>query len=72
MPRKVTIPKYLDPESTVVDIHINDIIFPNIIINLGDVLNFMTKKSMLKLNLQESLRKTTTMLQPTHISIVVP
>ena len=39
-------------------------------IDLGDSINFMTKETMLKLNLQGTLRKTTTALQLVDQSIV--
>ena len=58
----VTCPKYLDPGSPVVDVHMNDTIVPHTLIELGAVINVMTKDTMLKLNLQGSLRKTTRVL----------
>lgn len=56
-------PKYLDPGSPVVDVHINGTMIPHTLIDLGASINVMTKDTMLKLNLQGSLRKTTTVLQ---------
>jgi len=53
----------LDPGSPVVDVHINGTIVPHTLINLGATSNVMTKETMLKLNLQGSLRKTTIVLQ---------
>ena len=43
--------------------HIDGVIVPNTLIYLGDAINIMTKETMLKLNLQGTLRKTTTVLQ---------
>ena len=64
--------KYLDPGSLVVDVHINGTIIPHTLIDLGAAINVMTKDTMLKLNLQGSLRKTTTVLQLADHSIVTP
>jgi len=64
--------KYLDPESLVVDVHINGTIIPHTLIDLGAAINVMTKDIMLKLNLQGSLRKTTTVLQLAYRSTVTP
>ena len=55
--------KYLDPGSPIVDVNINGTIIPHTLIDLGAAINVMTKYTMLKLNLQGSLRKTTTVLQ---------
>ena len=60
---KVIFPKYLDPGSPVVDVHIDGVIVPNTLSYLGDSINIMTKETMLKLNLQGTLRKTTIVLQ---------
>ena len=60
---KVIFLKYLDPGSPVVDVHIDGVIVPNTMIDLGAVINVITKENMLKLNLQGTLRKTTTVLQ---------
>ena len=54
--------KYLDPGSSVVDVHINGTTIPHTLIDLGATINVMIKDTMLKLNLQGSLRKTTTVL----------
>ena len=54
---------YLDLDSPVVDVHIYDVIVPNTMIDLGDAINIMTKETMLKLNLQGTLRKTTIVLE---------
>eukprot|EP00253_Pinus_taeda_P014105 PITA_14105 len=69
---QVICPKYLDPGSPVVDVHINGTIIPHTLIDLGDAINVMTKDTMLKLNLQGSLRKTSTILQLADRSIVTP
>ena len=55
--------KYLDLGSPVVDVHINGTIIPHTLIDLGAAINVMTRDTMLKLNLQISLRKTSTVLQ---------
>jgi len=60
---RVIFPKYLDHGSLVVDVYIDDIIFPHTLIDLGASINVMTKDNMLRLNLEVSLRKTTTILQ---------
>jgi len=64
--------KYFDPGSPVVDVHINGTIVPHTLIDLGDAINVMTKDTMLKLNLQGSLKKTTTVLQLADRSTVTP
>ena len=69
---QVIYPKYLDPGSPVVDMHINEIIVPHTLIDLGAAINVMTKDTMLKLNLQGSLRKTKTVLQLANRSTVNP
>ena len=55
--------KYFDPSSVVVDVHIDIIMVPNTLIDLGAAINVMTRETMLKLNLQGALRKTTTIFQ---------
>ena len=72
MLRQVICPKYLDVGSPLVDVHINGIIIPHTLIDLGDIINIMTKDTMLKLNLKGSLRKTTTVLELADHSIVTP
>lgn len=62
MIRRLITPKYLDHIIWVVDVHINNIVVPNISIDHGIAINFITKETMLKLNLQGHLRKTTTIL----------
>lgn len=47
----------------VVDVYIHRIMVPNTLIDLEVAINVMTKETMVKLNLQGALRKTTTMLQ---------
>ena len=69
---QVICPKYLDPRSPVVDVHINGTIVPHTLIDLGDAINVMTKDTMLKLNLQGSLRKTATILQLVDYCTVTP
>jgi len=69
---QVIYPKYLDPGSPVVDVHINGTMIPHILIDLGASINVMTKDTMLKLNRQGSLRKTTTVLQLADHSTVTP
>jgi len=69
---QVICPKYLDPGSPVVDVHINGTIIPHTLIDLGAAINVMTSDTMLKLNLQSSLRKTSTILQLAICSTVTP
>ena len=65
-------PKYLYHGIPVVDVHINGIMVPNTLIDLGATINVMTRETMLKLNIQGTLRKTTTLQQITDKSIVAP
>eukprot|EP00253_Pinus_taeda_P015639 PITA_15639 len=69
---QVICPKYLDPGNPVVDVHINGTIIPHTLIDLGAAINVMTRDTMLKLNLQSSLRKTSTVLQLADCSTVTP
>eukprot|EP00253_Pinus_taeda_P007628 PITA_07628 len=69
---QVICPKYLDPGSPVVDVHINGTIIPHTLIDLGAAINVMTRDTMLKLNLQSSLRKTSTVLQLADRSTMTP
>ena len=62
--------KFLDPGSPVVDVHIDGVIVPNTLIDLGASINFMTKETMLKLNLQGTLRKTKIILKLDRKSVV--
>lgn len=69
---QVICPKYLDLGSPIVDVHINGTIIPHTLIDLGAAINVMTKDTILKLNLQGSLRNTTIVLQLVDHSIVIP
>lgn len=69
---QVIYPKYLDPRSPVVDVHINGAIVPHTLIDIGAAITVMTKDTMQKLNIQGSLRKTTTVLQLADCSTVTP
>ena len=69
---QVICPKYLDPRSPAVDVHINGTIIPHTLIDLGAAINVMNKDTMLKVNLQGSLRKTTTVLQLVDHSTMTP
>ena len=40
---KVVFPKYLDPGSPLVDVHIDGVIVPNTLINLGAAIIIMTE-----------------------------
>ena len=60
------------PSSPIVDVHIDGVICPNTLIDLGAAINIMTKETMLKLNLQGTLRKTTKFLQLPNQSTVTP
>ena len=55
----VIFPKYLDPSISAVYVHIDGVIVPNNRIDLRATINVMTRETMLKLNLQGTLRKTT-------------
>lgn len=55
-----------------VDMHIDGIFVPHTLIDLGAGINLMTKETILKLNVQGSLRKTTTVLQLPDRSTVAP
>lgn len=52
---RVIFPKYLDLGSLVVDVHIDGIIVPHTLIDIGAAINVMTKDMMFKLNLQGSI-----------------
>ena len=69
---QVICPKYLDLRSLVVDVHINGTMILHTLFDLGAAINVMTKDTMLKLNLQGSLRKTTTVLQLADHSTMTP
>lgn len=72
MLRRVIFPKYLDPCIIVVHVHIEEIMVPNTLINLGASINVMTRETMLKLNFKGALRKTMTILQLAYRSTVAP
>ena len=55
-----------------VDVHIDGIIVPHTLIDLGAAINVMTTETMLKLNIQGSLRKTTIVLQLAYRSTIAP
>ena len=69
---QVICPKYLNLGSPVVDVHINGTIIPHTLIDLGAAINVMSRDTMLKLNLQSSLRKTSIILQLADRSTVTP
>jgi len=46
---KVFMTKYLDPRSPVVKVHINNILIPNTLIDLGSTINIMTRETMEKI-----------------------
>lgn len=60
MLEKVLTPKYFDLDSLLVNIHINNHLLQNTLIDLGETINVMTKETMEKLKLQELLRQTPT------------
>ena len=64
--------KIYGPRNAIVDVHINGTIVPHTLIDFGASINVMTKDTMLKLNLQGSLRKTTKFLQLASHSTVTP
>lgn len=64
-------PKYLEPQSPIVDVHIDGLIVPNTLIDLVAAMNVIIEETMLNLNLQGAFRKTTTVLQLANISIVL-
>lgn len=67
----VVIPKYTDPGSLVVQIHINGQIIKNILIDLGVAINVMTKHTMDILNIL-NIRSTPTVLQLADSSTITP
>lgn len=69
---QVIYPKYLGPGSPLVYVHINGTIVPHTLIDLGASINVMIKDTMLKINLQGSLRKTTKVLQLADHSTMTP
>lgn len=48
---KPTVQNYLDPSSLIVNTHINGIEIPNTLIDLGEVINIMSKQTMDQLKL---------------------
>jgi hypothetical protein len=69
---KLIVPKYLDPGSPLVNVHINNTLVHNTLIDLGVAINVMTKDTMLRLNLQIFLRDTPIVLQLADRSTVKP
>jgi len=69
---RVIFQNHLVPGSPVVDVHIDGIIFPHTLIDLVVAINVMKKETMLKPNLQGSLRETTIVLQLANSSIMAP
>jgi hypothetical protein len=67
----VTIPKYVDPGSPVIQVSIGTIIIPNTLVDLGASINVMTNETKLKLSL-DGLRPTPTVLQMADKSLVKP
>ena len=67
---KITIQKYLDPATPVIHVHINNIVVLNSVIDLWVSINFMTKDTILKLNLQGALRKITIVLHLVGFNLV--
>ena len=68
---KLVTPKYSDLGSPVVDVSINGQSVKNALIDLGVVINVMTKDTMKKLKI-EGLRATPTILQLVNSSTVTP
>lgn len=69
---RVIFPKYLDPRINVLDVHIDCIIIPHTLIDLGATINLITKVTMLKLNCEGYLRKTTIVFQLVDRSTIAP
>jgi hypothetical protein len=57
------VPKYLDPRIPMVDVHIKKNLIHNTLIYLEEEINVTTKDTMLRLNLQGSLRHTSSLIQ---------
>ena len=68
---KLVIPKYSNPGSPIVNLIINGQPIKNALIDLGAIINVMTKDTMKKLN-TEGLRATPTILQLADSSTVTP
>ena len=69
---QIIYPKYMDLGSPIVDVHINGTMVPHTLIDLGVVINVMTKDTMLTLNIHGSLRKTMIVPQLADCSTVTP
>ena len=67
----ISIPKYADPGSLVIQVSIGTIIIPNTLVDLGAAINVMTNETKIKLSL-EGLRPTPTVLQMADRSLVRP
>lgn len=64
--------KYIELGSPIMDAHIDGIIVPNTLIDLGDEINVMNKETTLSINSQGVLRKNITVLQLINRSTVAP
>ena len=69
---RVVNPKYVDPRSPIVYIYITDNLISKTLIDLGENINMMTQDTMIKLDIQNLLRQTTTVLQLANTSTVCP
>lgn len=58
---KITIQKYIDPGSLIVKTHINGIEIPNTLIDIGAIINIMSKQTLNQLELS-NLQYTLTLL----------
>lgn len=67
----ITIPKYIEPSSLVVDVKINETLIKNTLIDLGEKIKVITKETMQLLQLT-NLRTTQNILQLVDRSIVKP
>ena len=67
----ISIPKYIDPGSLVIQVSIGTIVIPNALMDLGTAINVMKNETKIKLSL-EGLRPTPTMLQMVDRSLVRP
>jgi hypothetical protein len=67
---KLIVPKYLDPGSPLVNVHINITLVQNTLIDLRVAINVMTKDTMLRLIVHIFLRDTSTILQQADRSTV--
>ena len=71
MTRCVSVEKYTDPENPVVTVPIGNVLDSNILIDLGETINVMTKKTMDRLRLSH-LRPTPTVLELANRSKIKP